>query len=76
MNTVRIAAVRLYMTKYRLDIEGTGHPTEFIEACREIAIAILRGRYRWWFQSIHGELGSDSVLVSDFNFSVTILFGD
>ena len=64
------------LSSWTLDISAKGHPTEVIEACREIAQAIIRGRNRWWFQEIHGELGDNEELVGDIHFEVMIKFGD
>jgi hypothetical protein len=77
MNTVVIRSFSYDYNHRLIKIGGTGHATEFVEACRDIAVAVMRGRYRWWFQTIHGELSrTDSELVSDMKWEVFIEFGD
>ena len=77
MDTVKIADVRLMRDQYLLVIDGTGHATQFMEACREIAQSTIRSNFRWWFQSVEGRLDKhDAELVSDMFWHVTIEFGD
>lgn len=75
-DSVQITAIEFHPENYWMKIHGHGHPTEFLEACREIAQSILRGRWRWWFQRIDGVLANDVELVSDIEFGIEIRFGD
>jgi len=77
MNTVVIRSINYDYNHRLIKISGTGHATEFIEAAREIVVALLRDRYRWWFQTIHGDLSRTAAeRVSDMTWDVWVEFGD
>lgn len=76
MDTVRITDIQLTVDGRVLHIHGTGHATEFMSVCRQIARATIRGNYRWWFQSVDGKLPKHAGLVSDMFWHVLIEFSD
>ena len=77
MDTVRIEEARFMLSQHLLVIDGTGHATQFMEACVLLAQSTIRNNYRWWFQSITGDLDrNEANQVSDMKWHVIIEFGD
>jgi len=78
-DTVKINHIShdMMISPHTITVQGSGHATEFIVACRDIAQAIIRDRYRWWFQDITAHLDEqEATQVSDMEFRVSIQFGD
>lgn len=79
LDSVYVHKVRSFWDKTTggiIEMEMRGHFTEVASASRAIAETIIRGKNRWWFDSVVGEMDENAGVVSEMNWKVIVKYGD